>query len=309
MKIMMIRTEWLKNEIEKLYKSIKEELAKNCPRTISDTKPFEELVKLRENKDSLFNFYKTLRYQENDFDPDTFELIKDTWGTWLTPDENEPIDLNRLFYRLVLTYPGKIVDIRTKEPNEEAIDQLQSYMYSLKELYGDDWDIDDKDFDELLQYIGKFNGLNTRQAELSPTIIKSNLSPVILEHFKTVTECYRFEQYAAAIVFCRALLEEAYQQIYGDKLGKNLSLDVLVKLSQKNEINLDHGKIDKINKTANNILHDIFIPEIKEGPGKLTFEEKGDTLVSVRNRLMESMKDVALRCIKDTVFLLEKAFN
>lgn len=298
------KTEWLAIEIEKLYKCIQEKLASNRPITIIDNKALKELKRIKENSDSLFDFYRGLRFKEFDFD--TFELKE----PWVDPDKNESTSANELYFRLFFSYPRKIVDIRKEGPNPESISKLQDYMHAFREAYKDDsemWDIDDKDFDKILYYLDKFNGVEERQSELIPIITKSNLSSAILGHFNTIMGCYQYEQYAAAIVFCRALLEKAYQQKYPE-FG-DIKLKVLVEKAQRSEIIItDYKKIDEINDKAGKILHKFFEPPIKEG-SEVIFAQKGDTLVSMRNRLRESMKDVALRCIADTIFLIEKAFD
>jgi hypothetical protein len=216
------------------------------------------------------------------------------------------------------SYPGKIARIYETDTSgpfkDMMLDGLLGHIDYLESAEG--CDIDDKYFYELREYLYNFSNMSIRTFELATIITKSDLSSTMQSHFKTIRQCYCYGEYDAAIVFCRALLEEVYQEKYGERYGRKLSLDVVI-TNARNEIkagssigldNKDCDRIKRINEIANSILHDVYKPDVMPGSSEIVFKTKGDTLVSLRESLRESMKDVALRCIKDTFFLIEKAF-
>jgi hypothetical protein len=253
----------------------------------------KEMKKLHRKTSRVISFYKDefhkmLEDRFKEKDPVLDELLAGIGihGEQIYDEQDDDIDLEWFYEKLLdlESYTGKkIIDVRLMKPYQKDIgDAILEVMPFF-------------DFEGFLKRLD------------APGLILSNkpMPSTLVGYFGKIRSCYAFEQYEAAIIFCRALLEEAYQVIYGRELG-DIKLGHMHEAAEKKGIKLtgDIKKIKNINDRANNILHES-LKNIEVKKHKFEIKETG----VVKEPVIENISTISLKAIDDTIWLVENSFR
>lgn len=133
-------------------------------------------------------------------------------------------------------------------------------------------------------------GFNSSLMKVGPIFLnEKNEAKKFINLYEKIRVCFAKEEYEAAIIFCRALLEEALWNIYSEKTGtkkKTRKLMLTILMEAKN-LNLNaelKEKIELVRDAADNLLHSGAFTDITIG------------------------RSIALEQIKNTITVLEELF-